>query len=78
MGRECFFSSRETAAFLKTSGNIHSDRDRLTRLVIGAVRTSTHDLSNFEGIGTRQHEESVEDKIRLRISSVVAGSKAHS
>ena len=64
-------------SILKTSGNTPSDRERLTRLVIGAVRTSTHDLSNFEGIESRQHEESVEERIRLRISSVVAGSKAH-
>ena len=64
MGRVCFFRSGETTASLNTSGNIpsESDTERSTRLVIGAVRTSTHDLSNFEGIGSRQHEESLEEK----------------
>ena len=64
-----------TTAFLSASGKMPSDGQRLMRLVMGATSVSTQDFSSFVGIASRLQEESVEVRINLRISSVLAGEK---
>src|SRR5438552_12536650 len=42
---------------------------------MGETRASIQDFNNLVGITSREQDESVEDKIRCRISSTEAGSK---
>ena len=66
-----------TTALLNASGKTPSKRQRLMRLVRGMINASTQDFNSLVGIASRLQEESVEDSINLRISSVLADEKEH-
>ena len=64
-----------TSACLKGSGNLFSERERLTRLVIGMRSEGRQFFKRKVGITSREHEASEEARIADLISSGVAGEK---
>ena len=68
-------SSGVTTAPLKASGKIPFDNERLTSVVIGCASTSIQDFNSLVAIISSVHDESVDEIIKLRISSVDAGVK---
>jgi hypothetical protein len=64
-----------TSACLKGSGNLFSERERLTRLVIGTRREGRQAFKRKVGITSREHEASEEARTADLISSGVAGRK---
>jgi hypothetical protein len=66
--RPGFLSSGLRCASLKMSGKVPSDNDKLTKSVIGAASTSTHDLSKHVGMQSRRQVES-EDFRMISVTS---------
>ena len=64
-----------TSACLKGSGNFFSERERLTRLVIGTRREGRQAFKRKVGITSREHEASEEARTADLISSGVDGRK---
>jgi hypothetical protein len=63
---------------LKEVGKTPSESERLISWVIGTTRALIQDFSNLVGITSREQDESVEESIRICISSREAGSKFES
>ena len=72
------FSTGETTACLKEVGKIPSESERLISGVMGTIGAFIQDFNNLIQITSREQGESVENSIRLRISSREAGSKFES
>ena len=64
-----------TSACLKGSGNLFSEREKITRLVIGTRSEVRQAFKRKVGITSREHEASEEERIADLISSRVAGEK---
>ena len=60
-------------AVLKLAGKEPSDRDKLTRVVIGGIRTSMHDFSKEVGIESREQVVLEEVRMTFLTSVAVAG-----
>ena len=65
-----------TIACLKLSGNTPSKRARLTKRVIGEARASIQDFKNFVGRTSSEQVAFEEERMSLRISVSVQGSKS--
>ena len=63
------------SACWKGSGNLFSERERLTRMVIGTRSESRQAFKRKVGITSREHEASEEAMIADLISFRVAGEK---
>jgi len=63
---------------LKEDGKTPSKSERLISWVMGTTRALIQDFSSLVGITSREQDESVEESIRLCISSREAGSKFES
>ncbi len=74
-GSDCFFSNGETTACLKEDGKTPFESERLISWVMGTTRALIQDFSSLVGITSREQDESVEERIRLCISSREASSK---
>ena len=59
--------------FLKLSGKIPSEKDRLTMLVIGRISEGKQDLSRLVGIGSNKQDALEDLEIAWKISVEVAG-----
>lgn len=62
-------------ACLRSDGKLDSVRQRLRNVVIGGKRASRQDLRRNVGRISRGHEESGEERMIFRTSSVVVGEK---
>ena len=60
-------------AVLKLAGKEPSDRDKLTRVVIGVIKTSIHDFNKEVGRKSRQQVVLEEVRMIFLTSAVVAG-----
>jgi len=67
-----------TIATLKQSGKTPSESDRLNSLVMRGTNESTQDVSIRVGIKSRAQEESVEESMSLRTSSLDVGVNSES
>lgn len=62
-------------ACLRSDGNLDSARQRLRKVVIGGKSASRQDLRRNVGMMSSEQEESGEERMILRTSSVVVGEK---